>query len=118
MKVLIAISVLLAGCATRPMTEEERDRSERTIKALEILKNYADSRRGYVPPPAFQPVQPTSRPAYVPISPPAQAVQPLPTVWILQRELPVNQSKICVYSSGLAERAVTVPICLPCPASP
>jgi hypothetical protein len=121
MKALIAVSVLLAGCATRQMTDEERDQSDRTIKALEILKAYSDSRRGYVPPQAFQPVQPVqqqSRPVYVPPPPALPAIQPVPTVWILQKQLPINQSKICVYSSGLAERAVTVPIYAQCPPSP
>lgn len=37
MKAVLAIAVLLAGCATGPMTEEERDSADRTIKALEVL---------------------------------------------------------------------------------
>lgn len=53
-----ALALFLSGCATGPMTQEQRDSSDRTIKALEILNAYANGRRA--PQPISQPSAPTA----------------------------------------------------------
>lgn len=54
---MIALALLMAltGCATGPMTQEERDSSDRTLRALQILNASPWGTR-----PAQQQAQPTA----------------------------------------------------------
>lgn len=97
MKALLAISVLLAGCATRPMTEEEQERSDRMIQALQILNNQYNRPRAVqslpAPPPSSQPLA------------------------VLKGSYVSGANRICIYNRAGADFVTTQTVTLPCPPS-
>lgn len=92
---VLVLSMQLSGCATGPMTQEERDSSDRTIKALEILNAYANGTRRS-PTTPLAPAQPTA---------------------FLKGSYVSGMNRICVYDQLGSQKIMTVGAADLCPLS-